>query len=212
MAHDTIVLATRSEGKVRELRALLSARGIASEDVGSLGIAIDPREDGIESFDTFEANARAKAEWFSRLLPGRAVLAEDSGLEVMALGGAPGVRSKRYAADLAMEGASAPTDAAAPLSVDESNNRALAAAMRGARDRRARYRCVAVLVRDGESRSASGECAGRIVEAPRGSGGFGYDPWFLSDELGVTFAEASPDEKARVSHRARAIARLFAGG
>lgn len=191
---------------MRELRALLAARGLDCEDLEALGIAADPREDAIEAFDTFEANARAKAEWFARMLPGRAVLAEDSGLEVIALGGAPGVRSKRFAADLG-EG-----DGEGAGSVDEANNRALARAMRGQGDRRARYRCVAVLVRDGEWRMAVGECPGRIVEAPRGNGGFGYDPWFLSDELDCTFAEASAEEKARVSHRARAIARLIDDG
>lgn len=196
-----LVLATRSAGKIRELTALCNAAGFAVQTLDALGEVERAEEEGIEIFDTFEENARAKARYFAARLPGRVILAEDSGLEVAALQGAPGVRSKRFAG-------SAATGAA----LDDANNAALAYALRGVDDRRARYTCVAVCVCDAEEWSASGRVEGRIAMAPRGHGGFGYDPWFESAELGVTFAEASASEKARVSHRARAIAALFSSG
>ncbi len=189
-----LVLATRSAGKIRELRALCAERGIAVETLAELGIAESAAEDALEVFDTFEANARAKAQYFARLLPGRIVLAEDSGLAVDALGGAPGVRSKRWT------GSSA-TGAA----LDAENNAALLRALEGVDDRRARYACVAVLVHGEREWVCAGRVEGQITSAPRGSNGFGYDPYFESAELGCTFAEAAPEEKARVSHRGRAV-------
>lgn len=197
-----LVLATRSAGKVRELRALGDEAGITTTDLASEHVVVDAREDSVERFTTFEENARAKAEWYSALLPGRAVLAEDSGLEVPALGGAPGVQSKRWAG-LA-------TSLTGPA-LDDANNQALERALHGVSDRRARFTCVAVLMRDGRVLAeARGECEGRILESPRGDAGFGYDPWFESEELGKTFAESSAAEKARVSHRAHAVRRVFA--
>ncbi len=193
-----LVLATRSAGKIRELTALCVARGMAVQTLDALGEVERAEEDAIEVFATFEENARAKARYFAARLPGRVILAEDSGLEVAALQGAPGVRSKRFA------GSSA-TGAA----LDDANNAALAYALRGVEDRRARYLSVAVCVCDAEEWSASGRVDGRIAHAPRGHGGFGYDPWFESGELGVTFAEAPATEKARVSHRARAVAAVL---
>jgi XTP/dITP diphosphohydrolase len=197
-----VVLATRSAGKVRELRALLSAAGLGCESLEDLAIAEAPGEDGIERFDTFVENAQAKAGWFSAVLPGRRVLAEDSGLEVDALGGAPGVLSKRWA--------KSPASGAA---LDAANNRALIDALRASperRARRARYRCVAVLTEGARRWIGEGAVEGVITTAPRGGGGFGYDPWFESEELGRTFAEVSSEEKARVSHRARAVAAVLA--
>lgn len=195
-----MVLATRSAGKVRELRALCAAAGIVAEDLTSVGLAAEPAEDAIEVHDTFEENARAKGRWFAARLPGRVVLAEDSGLELDALGGAPGVQSKRWA------GLAASLSGAA---LDRANNEALMRALRGESDRRARYRCVAVLLDGTREFVAQGTCEGRMVEAPRGGGGFGYDPWFHSEELGMTFAEASDEAKARVSHRGRAVRSLL---
>lgn len=195
-----LVLATRSAGKIRELRALCAARGIAVATLEDLGLAESAAEDALEAFDTFEENARAKARYFAALLPGRWVLAEDSGLVVDALGGAPGVRSKRWT------GSSA-TGAA----LDAENNAALQRALEGAEDRRARYVCVAVLVHDDEEWRCEGRVEGRITTAPRGANGFGYDPYFESEELGCTFAEAELAAKARVSHRARAVRGLFEG-
>lgn len=193
-----VVLVTRSVGKIRELRAMLAAAGIATEDLTSLGIAEERAEDGLEVFESFEENAMAKARWFARKLPGRAVLADDSGLEVAALDGAPGVRSKRWSGS--------PLTGAA---LDAENNAALQRALRGVTDRRARYVCVAVCVRGRDTWCARGESAGRILESPRGAGGFGYDPWFFSEPLERTFAAASAEEKARVSHRGRALQELL---
>jgi XTP/dITP diphosphohydrolase len=124
--------------------------------------------------------------------------ADDSGLEVLSLGGAPGVRSKRWA------GANG-----SPEEVDAANNAELLRRLTGApeRQRVARYRCVLVFLRATDSKPTicHGDCTGRILEAPRGSNGFGYDPLFLSDELGKTFGEATAEEKDRVSHRGRAL-------
>ena len=200
MAAPVLVLASRSAGKLRELRALCEVAGFAADDLASLGIAEDEAEDALEVHATFEENALAKARWFAERLPGRAIIADDSGLEVAVLGGAPGVRSKRWAGHVGtLEGAA----------LDVANAAALVRELRGRDDRRARYVCAAVCVRDADSWSARGEVSGRILDAPRGAGGFGYDPWFLSDELGRTFAEVSGEEKAGVSHRARAMSALL---
>ncbi|MFL5518065.1 MAG: non-canonical purine NTP pyrophosphatase, partial [Gemmatimonadales bacterium] len=149
---------------------------------------------------SFEGNARRKAEHFARL-SGLPTVADDSGLEVFALGGAPGVRSRRWA------GASG-----SALQVDAANNAELLRRLRGAPEprRRARYRCVLVLLRTPSAvpEIFEGVCGGRILEEPRGDRGFGYDPLFFSDELGRTFGEASPEEKDAVSHRGRALRAL----
>lgn len=199
-----LVLATRSAGKIRELTALCAHEGIAVQTLDALGIVERAEEEGIECFDSFEANADAKARWFAALLPGRVVLAEDSGLEVDALGGAPGVRSKRWAGSVA-----------GGLALDAANNAALIAALavhETPAARRARYRCVAVCVHEGHRWVGSGAVEGVITLEARGSGGFGYDPFFESAELGVTFGEALSEEKARVSHRARAVRAVLARG
>lgn len=193
-----LVLATRSAGKIRELRALCASYGIGVATLEELGIAESAKEDALEVFDTFEENARAKARYFAALLPGRWVLAEDSGLVVDALGGAPGVRSKRWTGSTA-------TGAA----LDAENNAAVQRALEGVEDRRARYVCVAVLVRGDAEWLGEGRVEGRITTAPRGANGFGYDPYFESAELGCTFAEATPAAKATVSHRARAVRGLL---
>lgn len=196
-----LVLATRSSGKIRELRALCAARGYVTETLDEVGSAETDAEDAIEAFATFSENAEAKARYFARLLPGRVVLAEDSGLEVDALDGAPGVRSKRWAGSLA-----------SGERLDAENNAALLSALEHVRDgaaRRARYRCVAVCVCDADVWTGEGRVEGVITRVARGDGGFGYDPYFESVELGKTFGEASPEEKARVSHRARALAAVM---
>jgi len=201
-------VATRSEGKQRELLRLLAAGGHAAVFPEDAGIPEAAEEAALESGDSFEINARRKAEYFARRT-GMPTLADDSGLEVFALGGAPGVRSKRWA------GASG-----SGAEVDAANNAELLRRLLGAPEarRRARYRCVLVYlpVGGGVPEIFDGECRGVILEAPRGSGGFGYDPLFLSDEVGKTLAEASGEEKDRVSHRGRAvralIARLGGGG
>jgi len=198
----SVVLATRSAGKRDELRALFAGAGIAVESLDDVGLAPDPAEDALEVHATFEANALAKARWFAARLPGRAVLADDSGLEVDALGGAPGVRSKRWAG----------SDATG-VALDAANTAALLRALAGTLDsdaRRARYVCVVACVADADTWVARGTCEGRIVGEPRGDGGFGYDPVFWSADLAQTFGASTREEKARVSHRARALRALLA--
>jgi XTP/dITP diphosphohydrolase len=190
-----IVLATRSAGKIRELIPMVRDAGLVPLTLEALGIAVVPEEDAIEAFDTFEENALAKARWFSARAGGRFVLADDSGLSVDALGGAPGVRSKRWSAEPDLDG----------QALDDSNNRKLIRELAGRSDRRARYVCVVVIAGSGGEYSARGECAGAILLEGRGENGFGYDPFFLSDELGVTFGEASIEAKERISHRGRAV-------
>jgi len=196
-----LLVATRSGGKQREVRRVLEAAGHEVVFPDEVGQFERPEEEGLETSDSFETNARQKAEYFARL-SGLPTLADDSGLEVLSLGGAPGTRSKRWA------GASGTT-----TEVDAANNAELLRRLRGAPDarRRARYRCVLVLIRriGALPEVFEGACGGRILEAPQGSGGFGYDPLFFSDELGKSFGTASPEEKDAVSHRGRALARLL---
>lgn len=196
-----IVLATRSAGKLRELHALCVEAGFASESLTDCGIAEDAAEDAIEIYETFADNAEAKARHFAARLPGRVVLAEDSGLAVDALGGAPGVHSKRWSGS-----------AARGAALDAANNAALQRALAESADgtRGARYLCAAVCVSGPDAWRAEGRVEGRIARTASGDGGFGYDPWFVSAELGTTFADATPEEKARVSHRARALRAVFA--
>lgn len=199
-----LLLATRSAGKLRELQPMLRGAGFEPLTLDDLGIALLPDEESVEAFGTFEENAMAKARYyFARLRPLGAsapsvVLADDSGLAVSALGGAPGVFSKRYSG-LPLEG----------HSLDDANNVKLGRSLSGAADRSAKYVCVAAVVSASGEWSARGECGGVIVDTPRGADGFGYDPFFLSDELRKTFGEASREEKAHVSHRARAVAAVL---
>ena len=194
-----LVVATRNPGKLRELSALFAGAGYAALDLTAAGVPERPAiEDSLEVHATFEANALAKARHFTALAGGLPVVADDSGLEVAALAGAPGVLSRRY---FGFTG-----DAAA---VDAANRSALLERLAGAADRRARFVCAVVHVTGDRELVAHGETTGAITGAPRGSRGFGYDPIFLSDELGCTFGEATDEEKARVSHRARAFAALL---
>jgi XTP/dITP diphosphohydrolase len=196
-----LLAATRSAGKQREIRRVLEPAGIEVVFPDDVGLYPRREEDSLELGESFESNARHKAEHFARL-SGLPTVADDSGLEVLSLGGAPGVRSKRWA------GASG-TDA----QVDAANNAELMRRLVGAAGARrgARYRCVLVyLARHGAIPATfEGISAGRILEAPRGEGGFGYDPYFFSDELGKTFGEATPEEKDALSHRGRALRALM---
>ena len=195
------VLATRNSGKLRELRALFESRGIAVVDLADAGVAVDHvAEDAIEAHDTFEANALAKARYFSALLPGRIVVADDSGLAVDALDGAPGVRSKRWSGRNDLHG----------HELDAANNAILVRRMKGVEDRVARFVCAAAWTDGTVEYVVRGEVPGRIVDDPHGGNGFGYDPHFFVTELGVTMAEATIGEKEIVSHRGRAFARLLA--
>jgi len=196
-----LLIATRSLGKLFELRPLFADAGIDVEDLDAAGLPEQAAaEDALERFQSFEENALAKARYFSELAGGRATVADDSGLEVRALGGEPGVRTKRWSGRGDLAG----------RALDAANNAKLLDAMAGCDDRRARYVCVAAYVDAEGERLFRGESSGRILRAPRGSGGFGYDPLFESDDLGVTFAEADRGAKERVSHRGRAFARLVA--
>ncbi len=189
---DTLVLASNNAGKLREFRRLLEPLGIAVVPQAELGIA-----EADEPHVTFIENALAKARHASAA-SGLPALADDSGVCVDALGGAPGVHSARYAGE--------------PKS-DARNNEALVAALRGIADRRAHYYCVLVLVRradDPEPIVAEGAWHGRIVDAPRGGGGFGYDPHFEDDATGMTGAELPLERKNALSHRGQAMRRLIA--
>jgi len=187
-----LVLASGNEGKLREFRRLLAPLGIEVLAQGSLGIA-----EADEPHVTFLENALAKARHASThaRLP---ALADDSGVCVAALGGRPGVQSARYAGE--------------PRS-DARNNAKLVRALAGIADRRAHYVCVLVLVRhagDLDPIVAEGRWQGRIVDAPRGAGGFGYDPHFEDLETGLTGAELPLARKNELSHRGRAMRALLA--
>ena len=195
-----LLAATRSGGKQPEFRRILVPAGIEVVFPDDLGLFESPGEELLELAESFEGNARRKAEHFARL-SGFPTVADDSGLEVLSLGGAPGVRSRRWA------GASGTA-----AEIDAANNAELLRRLRGAPEarRRARYRCVLVFLKTPEAvpEIFQGSCGGRILEAPRGTAGFGYDPLFWSDELGKTFGEATAEEKDAVSHRARALGAL----
>ena len=195
-----LLAATRSRGKQPEIRRVLEPAGVEVIFPDDAGLREDPVEDTLELAETFEGNARRKAEHFARR-SGLPTVADDSGLEVFALGGAPGVRSRRWA-DAAGSGEE----------IDAANNAELLRRLRGApaQRRRARYRCVLVLLREAGAvpQVFEGVATGSILEEPRGNGGFGYDPLFLSDDLGRTFGEATPEEKDAVSHRGRALRAL----
>jgi XTP/dITP diphosphohydrolase len=185
------VLATGNAGKLREFRALLAGLPLELEPQSAFGV--EPAE---ETGTTFEENALLKARHAARAT-GAAAIADDSGLEVDALGGAPGVWSARFAGTAAD---------------DAANNAKLVAALAGLPPaaRRARYRCVLVYVASADAAPlvATGSWEGVILAAPRGSGGFGYDPYFLVPELGLSAAELAPTDKNRLSHRGIASAAL----
>jgi XTP/dITP diphosphohydrolase len=189
-----LVVATRNRHKLRELTELLAGVAVEVISIESLRPGWDVDEIG----DTFEANATLKAEAAARAT-GEWALGDDSGLEIDALAGAPGVRSARFAG---VTGAGA----------DAANNAKMAAAMVDVVDsaRGARFRCVLALVSPtGRVELARGTCEGRITRAPRGTGGFGYDPYFeVEGADGHTMAELSAGEKNQCSHRARALAAL----
>jgi XTP/dITP diphosphohydrolase len=197
-----LVLATRSTHKMQEIRKLLEGvPDLRVLDLTEAGVQYDPAEEALEPYDTFEENASSKASYFQRIT-GMPTVADDSGIEIDLLGGAPGVRSKRFAPDRGLTG----------FALDQANNEHLLTSLADAppAERTGRYVCVAVLDRgdpDGTT-IVRGEVAGRILSAPKGSGGFGYDPLFLDEELGRTFAEITPEEKNARSHRGKAFRAL----
>jgi XTP/dITP diphosphohydrolase len=178
--------ATSNPGKLREFQL---AAGQGWEFVPLIGIP--PCQ---ETGESFEENAIQKAAYYSRHAPGL-LFAEDSGLEVEALGGAPGVRSARFAGD----GAS-----------DDDNNRLLIEKLRGVSDRSARYCCAIAVAEQGRVlHTFRGEVAGRIIDEPRGTNGFGYDSYFLYEPCGLTFAEIAPEQKLALSHRGQVTRQML---
>ena len=192
-----ILLATRSSGKLRELEGILAEAGFSGITLEEAGIRYSSAEDDIECFATFEENALAKARYFHRL-SGRPTMADDSGLSVRALGGAPGVWSKRYSERLDLSG----------QDLDDANNAKLLAEIGTTADTGASYTCAAAYVDGTREVVTLGDTRGRIISEARGSEGFGYDPYFYSEELGKTFGEAKTEAKQRVSHRGRAFRAL----
>ena len=182
----TVYCATSNPGKLREFQ--LAAPDF---DVRPLSRPVPPPD---ETGSTFEYNAALKAEYYGSFTDGY-LFADDSGLEVDALGGAPGVHSARYAG---------------PEATDADNNRLLLQRLNGVADRGARFVCVIALVQGGNLvRTFRGAVEGRILETPRGSGGFGYDPLFYYEAFGCTFGEAPIGDKMLVSHRAQALEEMF---
>ncbi|MFN0169102.1 MAG: RdgB/HAM1 family non-canonical purine NTP pyrophosphatase [Bryobacteraceae bacterium] len=182
--------ATSNPGKLREF-------ALAAEHLAAGAFSFEPLR-GIppceETGLTFEENAAQKAEYYSGFAPGLC-FAEDSGIEVDSLGGAPGVYSARFAG---------------PGATDEENNQRLIERLRGKPDRAARYVCVVALAEQGEVVAAfRGQVEGVIVDEPRGGNGFGYDPHFFYPPFGCTFAEAAPEQKLEVSHRRIAVEQML---
>lgn len=196
-----ILIATSNKGKLRDFEAAAAEYGIAVAPVPGLDAIPLAREDA----PTFEANACKKAEHYSRYVKDQIVLADDSGLRVDALGGAPGVRSARYAAD-------ARGEAENVNSSDRDNNDRLLRELRGTPDERrtARFICAIAAAKNGRTLVVCrGEVRGTVLHEPRGTGGFGYDPLFFISEFNKTFAELSPEEKSSVSHRGQAFRKLL---
>lgn len=196
MKFDQLVLASGNPGKLREFRDLCAPLNISIVPQAELGVS-----EADEPHHTFIENALAKARHASRAT-GLPAFADDSGICVAALGGAPGVHSARFAEPGGDRDAQ-----------DARNNAKLIALLAGKSDRRAHYTCVIVLVRhadDPEPIIAEGRWQGEIIDKPRGAGGFGYDPYFFLPALGKTAAQLSAAQKNRISHRGVALARLIA--
>ncbi len=195
-----ILIATSNPGKLRDFAGAAASFGIVVASIPNFADLPPVVEDGL----SFEANARKKAEAYSRYVPGEIVLADDSGLEVDALGGAPGVHSARYAADT--------PHLADANSDDEANNARLLRELKNVppQKRTARFVCVLAAAQDGRTLEVfRGQAEGVILDAPRGTNGFGYDPLFYFPQIGKTFAELSAEEKSKYSHRGAAFRRFL---
>lgn len=201
MPRHRFLLATRSPDKLREIREILEPVDVDLVSLADLGVPATPREDELEVFETFRENALAKARYFAELT-GLPTLADDSGLEVDALGRAPGVYTKRFSGRTDLFG----------KALDQANNQLLLEKLAEVpRERRgARYVCAAVVAHpEGRSLAAIGTTAGTIGHTPSlGTGGFGYDPLFFVPELNATFADVSAEVKHARSHRSRAFRAL----
>jgi len=195
-----ILIATSNPGKLRDFAGAALPHGIEIASLSNFASLPEVKEDG----DTFEANARKKAEHYSRYAAGDIVLADDSGLEVDALGGAPGVHSARYAADQ--------PHLLTNNTDDQANNARLLRELKKVppEKRTGRFLCVIAAARDGEILAVfRGQAEGLILDRPRGSNGFGYDPLFYFPQLQKTFAELTPEEKASYSHRGDAFRKFI---
>jgi len=196
-----LLLATRSAHKVQEIRTILSGiPRLTVLDLDDIGLEWRDEEESLEPFDTFEENVRSKVEYFYAKT-GLPTVADDSGLEVDALGGAPGVRSKRFA----------PVEGLTGHKLDQANNNYLVERL-GALElekRTGQYVCVAALLGfTSQMIVTRGEARGLILTEPRGDAGFGYDPYFFEPDLDMTFAELHPDHKNELSHRGKAFRAL----
>jgi XTP/dITP diphosphohydrolase len=194
-----VLIATSNQGKLRDFAGAAAIYGITVSGLADFARLPEAVEDGA----TFEENARKKAEHYSRFAAGELVLADDSGLAVDALGGAPGVRSARYAAGDAAGGVG---------DIDLANNAKLLRALEAVAEaqRTARFVCVISAARSGcEVAHFRGEAKGVVLREARGGLGFGYDPLFYLPALGKSFAELTPSEKARVSHRGEALRKFL---
>ena len=191
-----VLIATTNPGKLRDFAGAAAPLGIEIQSLPNFSSIPTAVEDGV----TFDANARKKAEYYSTFALGEIVLADDSGLEVDCLGGAPGVHSARYAADQPhLVGNN--TD-------DRANNARLIRELRKipAKNRTGRFVCVIAAARDGQTLDLfRGQADGLLLDTPRGSDGFGYDPLFYFPSIQKTFAELTPEEKAQYSHRGAAF-------
>jgi XTP/dITP diphosphohydrolase len=193
-----VLVATSNPGKLRDFAGAAASHGVTIEPMPGFAALPEVIEDG----ETFELNARKKAEHYSKYAEGELVLADDSGLEVDALGSRPGIRSARFAADER----NAPESAS--NSADEANNARLLRELHDVPDeyRTARFVCVIAAARNGHTlETFHGQAEGIILRTSRGVNGFGYDPLFYFAEIEKTFAELSPEEKARYSHRGAAF-------
>jgi XTP/dITP diphosphohydrolase len=195
-----VLVATSNPGKIRDLAGAASHYGMEVAQIPNFSSLPLVVEDG----QTFEANARKKAEEYSLHVPGEIVIADDSGLEVDALGGAPGVHSARYAAD-------EPHLAEANTDDDANNTKLIREITRVPPDQRTgRFVCWIAAARDGQTLAVfEGKAEGVIQETPRGSNGFGYDPLFFFPQINKTFAELTAEEKAQYSHRGEAFRNFF---
>ncbi len=197
--NSTLYVASTNSGKLRDFAVAAASHGVRILSLPGLATIEAPPEDA----PTFTGNAQSKAIYYSRFLPGKMILADDSGLEVAALGGAPGVRSARYAADAGFRVAD---------TADANNNLFLLQqlAQAPANDRAARYCCTLSIARDGRCLlSTEGDVDGYILSAGRGSGGFGYDPLFYLPAFDCTMAEIDEQTKWAVSHRGHAFRTLL---
>jgi XTP/dITP diphosphohydrolase len=195
-----ILIATSNPGKLRDFDGAALRHGVAIAGLPDFSSLPPVIEDGL----TFEANARKKAEASSRYVPGETVVADDSGLEIDALHGAPGVHSARYAADQP-DKAEANTD-------DEANNARVLRELNSVppAERTGRFVCVLAAARDGKTLATfRGVAEGIILDAPRGANGFGYDPLFYFPQIDKTFAELTAEEKSRYSHRGAAFRKFL---